>query len=84
MKIAYLVKRKNDIITKFEKWIELIIKNIKSLAEVNQVKKSNINKFCESNLIGFKRIVYLNSKIKIIKKEPLKSEDCENINILEE
>ena len=80
--MAYLVKRKNDIITRFKEWTKLIIKNIKSLIKANQIKKSDINKFWENNLVGFGGIIHLNNVVRIIEKKPLKNKDYRNINIL--
>ena len=83
-KTAHLVKRKNDVITRFGEWTELTVENMKSLAEANQVEKSDINKLWESNLAGFGGVIYLNNAARIMEKELLKSEDCENMNILKE
>ena len=83
-KTTHLVKRKNNIITKFKEQTELTIKNIKNFIEVNQVKKLNINKLWENNLINFKRIIHLNSAAKIIEKKNFKNKNYENINILKE
>ena len=81
MKTAYLIKKKNNIITKFKKEIKLMIESVKSLIKINQVKKLDINKFQENNLIGFKKVVHLNNKIRIIKKKLLKNKNYKNINI---
>ena len=58
------------------------MENIKSLTEANQIKKLDINKLWENNLIGFEGIIHLNNTARIMKKELLKNKDCENINIL--
>ena len=81
-KTVHLVKKKIDIITRFGEWTELIIKNIKNLTKINQIKKSNINKFWKNNLINFKGVIHLNNTARIIKKKLLKNKDCENMNIL--
>ena len=83
-KTAYLIKRKNDIITRFREWTELTVENMKSLAEANQVEKSDINKLWESSLTGFGGVIHLNNIARIMEKKLLKSEDYKNMNIFKE